>query len=67
MADRELDGWKEVWTVHEQGALEKPPDFEDWAELPRMSIGHLRRAALCFKGRTAVGQSGIAPRALWHL
>eukprot|EP00959_Pyramimonas_sp_CCMP1952_P023017 483963-Pyramimonas_sp.AAC.1 len=35
--------------------------------LPRMSIGHLRQAAGKFKERTAVGQTGIAPRALSHL
>eukprot|EP00959_Pyramimonas_sp_CCMP1952_P295008 6170279-Pyramimonas_sp.AAC.1 len=38
LADCELDGWRDAWAVHEQGALEKPPDFDDWAGLPRMSI-----------------------------
>eukprot|EP00959_Pyramimonas_sp_CCMP1952_P374182 7836385-Pyramimonas_sp.AAC.1 len=32
-----------------------------------MSVAMLRGVFLKFKAKTAVGQSGIAPRALWHL
>eukprot|EP00959_Pyramimonas_sp_CCMP1952_P108992 2279244-Pyramimonas_sp.AAC.1 len=59
--------WKKIWTVHGLTQCSRPCDFDDWDHLPGMSVAMLRAVCLKFKAKAAVGQSGIAPRALWHL
>eukprot|EP00959_Pyramimonas_sp_CCMP1952_P014974 317055-Pyramimonas_sp.AAC.1 len=62
-----MEKWKKIWTVHGLTQCVRPPDFNDWDLLPEMSVAMLRGVFLKLKAKTAVGQSGIAPRALWHL
>eukprot|EP00959_Pyramimonas_sp_CCMP1952_P182688 3820733-Pyramimonas_sp.AAC.1 len=36
LVERELEEWKEAWSHHEVKAQDKPPDFGERTELPRM-------------------------------
>eukprot|EP00959_Pyramimonas_sp_CCMP1952_P471272 9498132-Pyramimonas_sp.AAC.1 len=67
LADRELVAWRKVWQHHLHHSPVRPDDFASWARLPAIPVAALRLAALAFPERTAVGQTGIAPRALWHV
>eukprot|EP00959_Pyramimonas_sp_CCMP1952_P447875 9378261-Pyramimonas_sp.AAC.1 len=58
--------WREVWQHHGYDLPDRPADFTSWPNLPAISVPDLRAASLSFLERTAVGQTGIAPRALWH-